>query len=173
MQAQRVRHLVRIPGHTPDWQWLKSSRGRTALGVARAAGQLLLFTAIAFVVGAAAGELFGVKHPADPRYPGGATPEDIQAFVAMATVLIGLVLSGWRLVPGSLISIAGAIAFAVAIPDLYQTAVLLGGFGAANLIGWSVDHIQEQRHHHPEEQTAPQPKRAPARTVRHHPVGPF
>jgi hypothetical protein len=88
-------------------------------------------------------------------------------------VLIGLIASGWRLVPGSLISIGGAIAFWVAIPELGQMACLLGAFGAANLIAWLVDRIQEERHPHPEEQTGPRSKRGQGLNVTHHPVGLF
>lgn len=172
MQAQRVRTLVPLPDHTPEWHWLQSPRTRIALGVARAAGQLLLATATTIIIGTVAGELFGVKHPSDPRYPGGPTPRDLEAFVAMAMVLVGLVISGWRLVPGSLISIGGAIAFWAAIPDLSQTAVLLGGFGAANLTGWVVDRIQEQRHHHVDHAELPR-KQAQRHTAPRHLIGLF
>jgi hypothetical protein len=167
MQAQRIRTLVRLPGHTPDWHWLQSPRARIAIGVARAAGQLLLATAATIIIGTVAGELFGVKHPANQRTPGGATPQDLKAFVAMAAVLIGLVISGWRMVPGSLISIAGAIAFWAAIPELNQTAFLLGAFGAANLTGWIVDRIQEHRHLHVDQAEPPHKQTHKHATPRH------
>jgi hypothetical protein len=145
---------------------------RIALGVARAVGLLLLATAIAMIVGRVAGDLFGVKDPADPRTPGGPTPQDLEAFVAVATVLIGLIASGWRLVPGALVCIGGAIAFWAAIPELGQMTLLLGAFGAANLTGWLVARINE-RHHHHDEQIGPPAKRGHARPMTHHPVGLF
>jgi hypothetical protein len=90
----------------------------------------------------------------------------------LATVLIGIILSGWRLVPGSLISIGGAIAFWAAIPELGQTAFLLGAFGAANLTGWLVDRIQQQRHHHVDQTERPRKHRRGHATPRH-PIGPL
>jgi hypothetical protein len=172
MQAHRVRTLVRLPDHSPVRRWLESPRGRTAWNVAKAIGGMLLVTAVAMIVGHIVGALFGVKQPADPRTPGGPTEQDLDAFVALGTILAGFVACGWRPVHGSLVALGGAIAFWAAIPELWEMAVLLGALGSVTLVTWIVERLKAYEHHH-NEQAGPPPRRNHDRIMPHHPVRPF
>lgn len=149
MYTQRSRGLTPLPHHVYDIKikWLSSERGRTLGGVARAAGGLVLATVIAILGGQIVGALFGVTHPANPRTPGGPSPQDLEAFFAMGVVAIGLMVSSRRMVPGSLILLGGAIAFWAAIPELSQMALLLGLPGLVNLATWLVNRLRESHHH--------------------------
>jgi hypothetical protein len=172
MQAQRVRTLVRLPDHSPVRQFLESPRGRVAWNLVRAASGMFLVAAVSMVVGHLVGVLFGVEHPADPRMPDGPTGQDLEAFVALGTIVAGLVLSGWRTVPGSLVALGGAIAFWAAIPELEEMAVLFGALGAVNLVTLFVERVKEHQHHHGERTGSPV-KRGQDQPRTHHPVGLF
>jgi hypothetical protein len=145
--TQRSRGLTRLPHHVYDIKWLSSERWRRFSGVARAAGGLLLATAITILGGQIVGALFGVSHPANPITPGGPTPQDLEAFFAIGVVAIGLIVSSRRMVPGSLILLGGVIAFWTAIPELGQMAVLFGLPGGVNLATWFVNRLKEAHHH--------------------------
>jgi hypothetical protein len=169
MQAQHLRTLVRLPDHSPVRRWLASPWGCIAWFTVRAVGGVFLTAAVVMIVGHVVGVLFDVKHPADPRTPGGPAEQDLLAFVALGTVVLGLVLSGWRMLPGSLVSLGGAVAFWAAVPELAEMAVLVGAIGAVNLVATFVGEVKDQHHHH--EPDGPPPKRGHGRPTTRHPVG--
>jgi hypothetical protein len=153
---------------------MSSERRQTLDDVVRAIGGLLLTTAITVFGGQIIGAIFGVSHPANPRTPGGPTPQDLEAFFAMGVVAIGLIIASRRMVPGSLILLGGAIAFWVAIPELSQMAVLFGLPGLVNLATWFVNRLKAA-HHHIEDAELTHRSRTHERTHRtiHLPIGLF
>jgi hypothetical protein len=112
---------------------------------ARMAGELLLIAAVVSIAGHLLGDWFGASPPADPRSFGGPTSTDIEAFTAIGAVALGLGLTGWRVVHGSLTIFAGALVFALTLPDLLPMAVIFAMLGAINFGGWLVQ--QSQEHH--------------------------
>jgi hypothetical protein len=107
-----------------------------------------LLTAIVLLLGRLIGIWFRVNDPVDPRTPGGPTPRDLEAFVAIGAVIGGLALSAWRVEQGALLIFAGALAFGVTFPDLAPMALMFGTIGAINLGAWLVERIRAARRHH-------------------------
>jgi hypothetical protein len=126
--------------------------------------ETLVLTALVVAIGRLAGIWLGVDNPVDPRTPGGPTPSDLEAFTAIGAVIAGLVISAWRVELGSLLLFAGAIAFAIALPDLVPMAVIFGLIGATNLTAALVEQLREQRRHH----EAPPPETQHRRPVSRH-----
>jgi hypothetical protein len=167
-----MRTLVRLPDHSPFRRWPESPLGRIAWNTVRAVGGIFLTAAVVMIVGHVVGMLFGVKHPTDPRTPGGPTEQDLEAFVALGAFMLGLVLSGWRAIPGSVVALGGALAFWATIPELWQMALLIGSFGAVNVVTSVAQRAMEHRRHLDEGVGSPT-KRDHRRPTMHHPVGLF
>lgn len=150
------------PGpRTPLWL-------RVAWQGARMIGELLLIAAIVMIVGHLLGDWLGVANPADSGTPGGPTATDIEAFTAIGAVVIGLALTGWRVVHGSLAIFAGALVFGVTLPTLAPMAALFAGLGAINFGGWLVEQAMARRHgHHDDALAAPPPRRAQTDRPKH------